>query len=57
MFFRKRLHRCFSGMHDLRNIFQSDIKAKRLDFFIDTDDVVNEDVICDKLRRNQTLSM
>ena len=44
-------------MHDLRNIFQSDIKAKRLDFFIDTDDVVNEDVICDKLRRNQTLSM
>ena len=44
-------------MHDLRNIFQSDIKAKRLDFFIDTVDVVNEDVICDKLRLNQTLSM
>lgn len=43
-------------MHDLRNILQSDIKAKRLDFFIDTVDVVNEDVICDKLRRNQTLS-
>ena len=37
-------------MHDLRNILQSDIKAKRLDFFIDTVDVVNEDVICDKLR-------
>ena len=44
-------------MHDLRNILQSDIKAKRLDFFIDTVDVVNEDVICDKLRLNQTLSM
>ena len=42
-------------MHDLRNILQSDIKAKRLDFFIDTVDVVNEDVICDKLRLNQVL--
>ena len=41
--------------HDLRNILQSDIKAKRLDFFIDTVDVVNEDVICDKLRLNQIL--
>lgn len=42
-------------MHDLRNILQTDIKAKRLDFFIDTVDVVNEDVICDKLRLNQIL--
>lgn len=42
-------------MHDLRNILQSDIKAKRLDFFIDTVDVVNEDVVCDKLRLNQVL--
>ena len=42
-------------MHDLRNILQTDIKAKRLDFFIDTVDVVNEDVICDKLRLNQVL--
>ena len=42
-------------MHDLRNILQSDIKAKRLDFFIDTVDVVTEDVICDRLRLNQIL--
>ena len=42
-------------MHDLRNILQTDIKAKRLDFFIDTVDVVNEDVICDRLRLNQIL--
>ena len=42
-------------MHDLRNILQTDIKAKRLEFFIDTVDVVNEDVICDKLRLNQIL--
>lgn len=42
-------------MHDLRNILQTDIKAKRLDFFIDTVDVVNEDVVCDKLRLNQIL--
>ena len=42
-------------MHDLRNILQTDIKAKRLDFFIDTVDVVDENVICDKLRLNQVL--
>ena len=42
-------------MHDLRNILQTDIKAKRLDFFIDTVDVVNEDVVCDRLRLNQVL--
>ena len=42
-------------MHDLRNILQTDIKSKRLEFFIDTVDVVNEDVICDKLRLNQIL--
>lgn len=42
-------------MHDLRNILQTDIKAKRLDFFIDTVDVIDENVICDKLRLNQIL--
>ena len=42
-------------MHDLRNILQTDVKAKRLEFFIDTVDVVNEDVICDRLRLNQVL--
>ena len=42
-------------LHDLRNILQTDIKAKRLDFFIDTVDVVNEDVICDSLRLSQIL--
>ena len=42
-------------MHDLRNILQTDIQAKRLEFFIDTVDVVNEDVICDRLRLNQVL--
>ena len=42
-------------MHDLRNILQSDVRSKRLDFFIDTVDVVDEDIICDKLRLNQIL--
>ncbi len=42
-------------MHDLRNILQSDVRAKRLDFFIDTVDVVDENIICDKLRLNQVL--
>ncbi|MGN1338998.1 MAG: response regulator [Oscillospiraceae bacterium] len=42
-------------IHDLRNIVQADINAKQLEFFIDTVDVVNEDIICDKLRLNQIL--
>ncbi len=42
-------------MHDLKTIVQADITAKRLDFFIDTVDIENEQVICDKLRLNQIL--
>ena len=42
-------------MHDLRTIVQSDIKSRRLDFYIDTMDVQNEDVYCDKLRLSQIL--
>ena len=41
--------------HDLRSIVQADISAKKLDFLIDTVDVENEDVWCDKLRLNQIL--
>lgn len=48
---------CFlpSIIHDLRNILQTDVKAKRLDFYIDTVDVEHEGIICDKLRLNQVL--
>lgn len=42
-------------MHDLRTIVQSDITSKQLEFYIDTADVVNENVFCDKLRLNQVL--
>ena len=42
-------------MHDLKVIVQSDVAAKQLDFFIDTVDVVNEEIVCDKLRLNQIL--
>lgn len=42
-------------MHDLKTIVQSDIKAKNLEFYIDTLDVKNEVIICDKLRLNQVL--
>lgn len=42
-------------MHDLRAILQADVKAKRLHFYIDTVDVENEQVICDKLRITQVL--
>ena len=42
-------------MHDLKTIVQSDISSKQLEFYIDTADVVNEHVLCDKLRLNQVL--
>ncbi len=42
-------------MHDLKTIVQADITAKQLEFYIDTADVVNEDVLCDRLRLNQIL--
>lgn len=42
-------------MHDLRNILQADVNAKRLKFFIDTVDVLEENIYCDKLRVNQIL--
>lgn len=42
-------------MHDLKTIVQADIASKQLEFFIDTADVVNENVLCDKLRLNQLL--
>ena len=44
-----------SIMHDLKTIVQSDVAAKRLDFFIDTVDITDEEVVCDKLRLNQVL--
>ena len=42
-------------LHDLKTIVQADIMSKQLDFYIDTADVVNEHVLCDKLRLNQIL--
>ncbi len=42
-------------MHDLKTIVQADVKAKQLEFYIDTLDVANETIICDKLRLNQVL--
>ena len=44
-----------SIMHDLKVIVQADIAAKHLDFFVDTVDVTDENIICDKLRLNQVL--
>lgn len=40
-------------MHNLVNIIQSQVKAKQLELFIDTFEVVNEDVIADALKLNQ----
>lgn len=42
-------------LHDIKTIVQADIMSKQLDFYIDTVDVVNEHVLCDRLRLNQIL--
>jgi len=40
-------------MHNLVNIIQPQVKAKQLELFIDTFDIVNEDVMADSLKLNQ----
>ena len=42
-------------VHDIRNIIQADIHSKQLVLLIDTVDVVDEHIVCDKLRLNQVL--
>ncbi len=42
-------------IHDLRTIIQANATAKQLDLFIDTEDVLDENIIADKLRLNQIL--
>lgn len=42
-------------LHGLRNIVQADINSKQLDLFMDTVGIIDEEVICDKLRLNQVL--
>ena len=42
-------------LHVLRDIVHADIQAKQHNFFIDTVDVRNELVYCDKMRLNQVL--
>lgn len=42
-------------LQGLRNIIQTDVHAKHLELHIDTIDVTNENIFCDKLRLNQIL--
>ncbi len=42
-------------MHEIRNILQVDVREKNLDFSIDTVNVYDENVVCDRLRLNQVL--
>lgn len=42
-------------LHDIRTIIQSGIASKQLDLFIDTQDVLDENIVADKLRLNQIL--
>ncbi|MBQ3860090.1 MAG: response regulator, partial [Clostridia bacterium] len=42
-------------IHDLRAIIQPDMTSKNLELFIDTQDVMHEDIVTDRLRLNQIL--
>ncbi len=42
-------------IHMLKDIVQADIRSRRIEFFVDSADVSDEEVVCDKLRLNQVL--
>ncbi len=42
-------------LHDLRAIIQGSIHSKQQELYIDTQDIVHEDIVTDKLRLNQVL--
>ncbi|MGN0437745.1 MAG: response regulator [Lachnospiraceae bacterium] len=42
-------------LHDLKTIISGQIHAKQLELYMDTMDVLDEDVYCDKIRLNQVL--
>ncbi len=42
-------------LHTLRSVVQSGVNSKHLEFFLDSEDVKHEAVICDELRVNQVL--
>ena len=42
-------------LHSIRNIVQAGVYAKQMEFVIDTVDVTDENIYCDKLRLNQIL--
>ena len=42
-------------LHDLRTIIQGSVHSKQQDLYIDTQDVIHEDIITDKLRLTQVL--
>ena len=42
-------------IHTLHDIVQAEVNSKQLDFFIDSVDVNDENIVCDKLRLNQVL--
>ena len=42
-------------IHTLHDIVQADIKAKQIDFYVNSENIHNENVVCDKLRLNQVL--
>ena len=42
-------------LHDLRTIIQGAVYSKKQDFYIDTEDMLHEDIITDRLRLTQVL--
>lgn len=45
----------FDILQGLYNILQADVQAKQLELHIDTKDIQNKEICCDKLRLNQVL--
>ena len=42
-------------VRELQAIIQANVSAKRLEFFVDVQDIAHEDIVADKLRLNQVL--
>lgn len=55
MHLEEKLCRLPEILQGLRSIVQADIHAKQLELYMDTVDVVDEEIYCDKLRLNQVL--
>ena len=50
-----QLYTCRIFLHDLNTIIQESVHSKQQELYIDTQDILHEDIITDKLRLTQVL--